>query len=76
MQLIIKDKVIILNQKQLQMIEEALYGAVMVRRLERQKKHCLEDDSNEMNALGLSIYKEEKEYDSIREQIDDAIGGA
>lgn len=75
MQLIINDKVLQLDEKDVRMIEDGLYRNVMIRRVERSKKNCKEDDGYRMNELGWSIYKEEREIDALRQRIENALGG-
>ena len=70
----IDDKILPLTEDQIRMIEDGLYRNVYIRQVERSKKHCKEN--GKMNKLGWSIYKEEREISSLREKIEQAIGGA
>ena len=74
MQLIINDKVLQLDEKDVRMIEDGLYRNVMIRRVERSKKNCRH--GYRMNKLGEEIYQEELEIDALRQRIEDALGGA
>jgi hypothetical protein len=74
MQLIIKDKVLQLDEKDVRMIEDGLYRNVQIRRVERSKKHCKDGDN--LNELGMKIYQEELVIDHLRQQIAEALGGA
>lgn len=74
MKLIIKDKVLQLDEKDVRMIEDGLYRNVQIRRVERSKKHCKDGDN--LNELGMKIYQEELVIDHLRQQIAEALGGA
>lgn len=74
MQLIINDKVLQLDEKDVRMIEDGLYRNVQIRRVERGKKHCKDGDN--LNELGMKIYQEELVIDHLRQQIVEALGGA
>ena len=74
MQLIINDKVLQLDEKDVRMIEDGLYRNVMIRRVERGKKHCKDGDN--LNELGMKIYQEELVIDHLRNRIIEALGGA
>ena len=53
MQLIINDKVLQLDEKDVRMIEDGLYRNVQIRRVERGKKHC--KDGDDLNELGIAL---------------------
>ena len=74
MQLIINDKVLQLDEKDVRMIEDGLYRNIAIRQLERSKKHCKDGDN--LNELGMKIYQEELVIDHLRNRIIEALGGA
>jgi len=74
MKLIIKDKVLQLDEKDIRMIEDGLYRNIAIRQVERGKKHCKDGDN--LNELGMKIYQEELVIDHLRRRIEEALGGA
>lgn len=74
MKLIINNKVLELDEKDVRMIEDGLYRNIAIRQLERNKKHC--KDGDDLNELGMKIYQEELVIDHLRNRIIEALGGA